>query len=687
MPVAALLVGGNGEVLEANARADRLLGLQRQAGAVRFIHRLVDAAHYQQRVRPAFHEARAQGASMVGEVRFLGVGQHAFSGELHIAWLPGADAGTEADGPYVCALVDRSEHIAQLQALQASQEALRHSQAQLAETARLARMGGWELRLQPRQWRLSAELRQLLELPDDDAGAPPTLLAHCQPAQHGVLQAALEAAEHGTPFELELDFSSLGGRAMRVLVTGRALPALAGLTPTDEPAGAAVQRISGVLQDITDTAMARRQISELTDRLRVANAAGGIGVWDWDPQAGTVLLDARMGQLLGLQAPVQLPLRTLRRQLATMLPRPQARCLNTALRRLLHAQQPFSLELQRHSSDGVHEDWLHVSARVAPAGTGEGLRVVGAAWDCSSEHEAARLLAAKQAAESANRSKSAFLSRMSHELRTPLNAILGFSQLMRMQADAGDLVLRPHRVTLIETAARHLLELVNEVLDVSRIESGQLQLQTTRVDLHDVVRECLPLVQALADRGGVSLHAAPSSGAPCWVLGDRLRLKEVLINLLSNAAKYNRRGGSVQVAWTTLPQVGLIELSVSDTGPGMTAEQMQGLFQPFNRLGAEASDIEGSGMGLFVSRRFVELMGGEITVRSTPGEGSCFTVRLRAPVGEAAGADAVAAANGAGEPASGAAGTATGASHAGASAWATEGTPAHRLPQQPSPGT
>jgi signal transduction histidine kinase len=297
----------------------------------------------------------------------------------------------------------------------------------------------------------------------------------------------------------------------------------------------------------------------------------------------------------------------------------------------LNRHEPLNQELRRAARPGGpgSERWLHITGRAHFDDFGRTHRFVGCAWDSSPEHEAARLLAAKEAAESASRAKSAFLSRMSHELRTPLNAILGFSQLMRMEAEAGDLVMKPHRVHLIEAAARHLLDLVNEVLDVSRIESGQVQVRLAAFALQDIVAEALPLVQGLADKGGVSMHDHLRDTPPLQVMGDRLRLTEVLINLLSNAIKYNQAGGRVDVRAEATADG--LQLTVADTGRGMDAVQLAGMFQPFNRLGAEASEIEGTGMGLFVSRRFVELMGGSIDVASRPGEGTTFTVKLRAP--------------------------------------------------------
>jgi signal transduction histidine kinase len=291
--------------------------------------------------------------------------------------------------------------------------------------------------------------------------------------------------------------------------------------------------------------------------------------------------------------------------------------------------EPLSVELRRAGMDAGAEHWVHLAGRAQMDEASNTVRLVGCAWDSTPEHDAARLLAAKESAEFASRSKSAFLSRMSHELRTPLNAILGFSQLMRMEAEAGDLTLKPHRVVLIETAARHLLELINEVLDVSRVESGQLELRLLRFDLRDAVRECLPLVLGQAEAAGITIEDQTASGPPLWVLGDRLRLKEVLINLLSNAVKYNSAQGRVDISARDLGE--RVELTVTDTGRGLDEKQLAGLFQPFNRLGAEALGVEGSGMGLFVSKRFVDLMGGGLDAASAPGQGTTFTVTLNAP--------------------------------------------------------
>jgi signal transduction histidine kinase/ActR/RegA family two-component response regulator len=232
---------------------------------------------------------------------------------------------------------------------------------------------------------------------------------------------------------------------------------------------------------------------------------------------------------------------------------------------------------------------------------------------------------AREEAENANHSKSEFLSRMSHELRTPLNAILGFGQLLQM-----DSTMPPKRrasVDHILTAGEHLLNLINEVLDISRIDVGNLSLSLEPIAAQSAVEEALGLMRPLAEPHHIALHNEISESLNRYVLADRQRLKQVLLNLISNAIKYNRPRGSVTLRAEDHPEDRL-RISVIDTGNGLSPADLAKLFTPFERLGATMTRIEGTGIGLVLSRRLAEAMGGQIGVHSELGVGSTFWVEL-----------------------------------------------------------
>jgi len=235
------------------------------------------------------------------------------------------------------------------------------------------------------------------------------------------------------------------------------------------------------------------------------------------------------------------------------------------------------------------------------------------------------LVRATDTAERANRAKSAFISSMSHELRTPLNAILGFGQLLASDAHAFAPAKQREFMQHILKAGNHLLNLINEILDLARIESDSVMLSIEPVGVDAMLDECRSMIEPTTQRRQIQMHFPPATGLA--VVADRTRLRQVLLNLLSNAVKYNRDKGSVVVD-ARLVADGRVRLSVQDTGAGLRADQMASLFQPFNRLGQEAGTIEGTGIGLVVTKRLVELMGGTIGVNSTPGVGSLFYVDL-----------------------------------------------------------
>ncbi len=288
------------------------------------------------------------------------------------------------------------------------------------------------------------------------------------------------------------------------------------------------------------------------------------------------------------------------------------------------------LETVRRRKDGTLID---VSVTVSPILDASG-RVIGASTNARdvteqrrAERERLELVEASARAESANRAKSEFLARMSHELRSPLNTIIGFGQLLELE-ELGPRE-RDH-VGLILKAARHLLEDINAVLDVANIEAGQITISPEPVALADTIRYVFALVAPLARERDVRLELNTAGLAgDGQVDADRNRLNQVVLNLLSNAIKYNRAGGRVDVSFA-LTSTGRVRTSIADTGIGIAPDQLARLFEPFERLGAELTEIEGTGLGLTLSRGLIEAMGGTIEVSSQPRAGTTFVVELGA---------------------------------------------------------
>lgn len=394
-----------------------------------------------------------------------------------------------------------------------------------------------------------------------------------------------------------------------------------------------------VFRDISEMRLAQEELRIKARLLDDAQRIGRVGSWElelathrvsWSEEIYSLLEIDRDGSKASYDA------------FSDVIHPDDRTCVDQAYEQSLRDRQPYEITLRLRMVDGRIK-WVRGHCYTEFDSEGRPLRSFGTVQDITEQHESqmalqrlnadlerhvelrtAELRTAKEVAEDANRAKSRFLASMSHELRTPLNAILGYAQLMERDERAS--AMQRQNAGDIRCAGEHLLGLVNDILDLARIEAGRLNLHLEPVDISRVLAQCQSENSRLAAACGINLEITASCMGQS-VQADKLRLLQILNNLISNAIKYNRVGGRVQVMCVTVAS-GRLEIAISDTGPGLSPEQQRQLFQPFNRLGAEMSRTEGTGIGLVISRQLVEAMGGTIRVESNEGNGSTFCIEL-----------------------------------------------------------
>ena len=382
-------------------------------------------------------------------------------------------------------------------------------------------------------------------------------------------------------------------------------------------------KLYGSTIDVTEWRRTLADLGDAQEHLRLASEAAGIGTWQRDILTGEGWWDATTLGLFGLPAGGPPP-------------------SHEQFRALVHpgdragmpddwaplGDETSAVEFQYRVllPDG-RVRWLCTRGRSEYDASHRLVRRMGICFDTTERHAAESALQAKEVAERANAAKTEFLSRMSHELRTPLNAVLGFAQLMALDHTDPLPAAQRARVAHIQAAGWHLLALINDVLDLARIESGQTQLNMALLPLAAVIEECVAMNAAAAAGRDIAIRFACDAATPAVVWADSTRLKQVLVNLLSNAVKYNRDGGRVDIE-ARLRNPAQVQIVVRDTGLGMAPGQLAQLFQPFNRLGRESTAVEGTGIGLALSKLLVEQMGGRLEARSQPALGSEFWLTL-----------------------------------------------------------
>ncbi len=369
-------------------------------------------------------------------------------------------------------------------------------------------------------------------------------------------------------------------------------------------------------------AESQQALVEANARWTLAAEAGRLGLMEWRVRDDTVLLDARAVAIYELPPAPDLVHPAARlRQLVHPDDRPMMK--ESALRAI--AGEGTVVQRFRVRLPSGRERHLEVDGRAFMADGRAVTHMVGLVRDVTDEVSAANTMLEEGAAQRSYQARREFLSRVSHELRTPLNAVIGFSDLMRTDAREPLTSTQRSRLDRVVDGGQYLLRLVNDLLDVARLEVGEMSITLGSVRLAPVLRNAVDLLEtARAARGIVMEVDEPP--AQLFVVADPVRLKQVFVNILSNAIKYNRERGIVHVGFSLTPSQAV--LSVRDEGVGMSARQQRDLFVPFRRLGDEPNATEGAGLGLVISRHLAERQGGSLDVASTPGQGTTVTIRL-----------------------------------------------------------
>lgn len=486
-----------------------------------------------------------------------------------------------------------------------AEQALRHSRNLLSLTGRMAQIGGWDLDLESQTLTWTDEVYRIHEVDPSTKPNVAEAINFYAPEAQPVISAAVQAGiDSGTPWDLELQLITAKGRRVWVRAQGAA-----------ERKDDKTVRLFGAFQEITERKRAEeerqqsakllRQIIDLVPHFIFAKDAGGRFLLVNQAVAdayGTTVSDLT-GRFDADFAKSEEEVRNFRAKdmevigsgRSLLIPEETITDAGGHIRILQTVKIPFEFF---KSQPGI----------------------LGVSVDITERKRAEEERLARESAERASLAKSEFLSRMSHELRTPMNSILGFAQLLKMDE------LSPDQLGSLEQilkSGRHLLDLINEVLDIARIESGKITISPEPVQVHDALKSAAELMRPLADKRGIRIHIQIPSSQDIFVIADRQRLNQVLLNLLSNGVKYNRENGEIEITASLLVD-GFLHLKVRDTGEGIPPEKMERLFTPFERLGLDPDMVEGTGLGLALSKGLVEAMGGRIGAQSTVGVGSTF---------------------------------------------------------------
>ena len=494
-------------------------------------------------------------------------------------------------------------------------------------------MGSWELNLVDNKLHWSDEIYSIFEIDRARFGASyDAFLNAIHPEDRDAVNMAYtDSLKDKLPYEI----------AHRLLMPDGRIKWVKERCETDFIADATPFRSLGTVQDITEQIRIEQELRELNHSLEMRVSERTYELTSernfistiLDTASALVVVLDHDGRVVRLNRACETLTGYTQNELRGKIPweilvaEDQQEKIRRIFSELIQDARPSQYELEWISKKGDHRliDWSNSTIKNKK---GDVTYVIETGVDITERKAAEQaLILARDKAEQANRAKSEFLSRMSHEFRTPLNAILGFSQLLESDTEAPLTSIQCESVEEILHAGSHLLDLINEILDLSRIESGRMDLSIEPVAVEPLIRASVSLIQTLAEQRKIRVLVEPVPVEAALVMADAVRLKQVVLNLLSNAIKYNNDGGSVHITCTQ-EKTDQVWISVIDSGAGMSDEQLAMLFEPFERLDADIKAIPGTGIGLALSKRLTEMMGGTVGVSSEKGEGSTFWICL-----------------------------------------------------------
>ncbi|WP_228038429.1 PAS domain-containing protein [Nodosilinea sp. LEGE 06152] len=513
---------------------------------------------------------------------------------------------------------------------------LRYSQAALAEAQRMVHLGSWELDVLTQKLTWSDELFRILGF--DPSNPEPAYAEHFNyfpPEDRDRMQQYLDRAmQEGIPYEVEVRFLRPNGTLVYLEARGN----------VKRNAQGQVVKLFGTALDITDRKLAELERQKLSERLSLALNSGAIGCWEWDIQQNTILWDERMYELYGLSKADFGPdadASWAYQFWADKVHPDDLEAAEVLLQQTVLGQATYDPEFRVVHSDGsIH----HIKAygKVRCDGDGHPKSMIGVNLDISErkqveerlQHINERLVLTNAELDRATRLKDEFLASMSHELRTPLNAILGMAEGLKEHVFGPINDRQSQALSTIERSGLHLLDLINDILDLSKVEAGKLELEPVALNVKQLCESSLSFVRQIAFSKNVGLSLESLRPIPDIAVDER-RIRQVLINLLSNAVKFTPAGGQVTLTAEVEPQGpasavnNWLKLSVTDTGIGIAPDNIAKLFQPFVQIDSSLSrQYTGTGLGLALVRKIVELHGGSVSVTSEVDQGSCFTVTL-----------------------------------------------------------